>query len=139
MSNENDIESALRTAFLAAIPGAVGKTEFENVAFDPKGLTRWYSFYYIPNEPSVATVGQGGQDAYSGLVRVHIHIPTGSGKKDIETEGAALRSHFTPGQRLHYDSANVIIKGCGRIPGGPEDNCYTFKFSIRWESRLTRA
>lgn len=80
MSNPADIEKALRTAFIAALPASVGKTAFENQPFDPKGQRKWFAFHFLPNKPDVASLGLGGQDEHSGIAQIDIHIPKGTGK-----------------------------------------------------------
>ena len=139
MSNENDIESALRQAFLAAIPDAAAKTAFENQPLDPAGLEKWYAFHYMPNRPDVATLGTGGADAFTGVVQIDVNVPKGTGKGEIDADLAALRSAFTPGKRLVYESANVIVYGCGRVPGSSHENHYRFSISVSWECRLSRS
>lgn len=138
MSNETDIEAAMRNAFFVAIPAAVSNTALENQPFDKRGKAKWFAFHYIPNRPQVATLGAGGTDEFTGLVQIDINVELGKGKADVEADITALRSAFTPGQRVTYASANVIIRGCGRIPGRPIDGFYRYSISIPWETRLAR-
>lgn len=138
MSNPADIEKALRTAFIAALPASVGKTAFENQPFDPKGQRKWFAFHFLPNKPDVASLGLGGQDEHSGIAQIDIHIPKGTGKGDVDADFTALRSAFTPSQILSYGSAAVTIRSGGQIPGGPDEASYRYAFSISWETRLSR-
>lgn len=138
MSDPADIEKALRTAFIAALPASAGKTAFENQTFDPKGKPKWFAFHFLPNKPDVATLGLGGQDACTGIAQIDIHVPLGTGKEAVDADFLALRSAFTPSVLLRYGSAAVTIKSGGQIPGGPETESYKYIFSISWETRLSR-
>lgn len=135
----DDIESALRAAFLAAIPAATGNTAFENQLFDPAGKAKWYIFSFLPNQPQVATLGSGGQDAFTGICQIDVNIPAGRGKEGVKEDLDALRSAFTAGARFPYGSASVIIKSCGRNGVGRLVNgFFRFTVSIGWETRISR-
>lgn len=137
--SQSKIEPLLRAAFLAAIPAAVDNTAFENQPFDPKGKAKWYIFSFLPNSPQVATLGSGGQDAFTGIVQIDINIPAGDGKKGVEEDIDALRLAFTAGARFVNTPVNVIIKSCGRNGTGRKvDTFYRFTVTISWETRITR-
>lgn len=134
-----NIEDAIREAFLRAIPGASGNTAFENVAFDPGARKKWYIFSFLPNSPSVATLGNHGTDAFDGIAQIDINIPAGAGKDTIEEDIRALRTVFTAGARLLKMPVNVIVKSCGRNgPGRKVDGWHRFTVTIFWETRITR-
>lgn len=139
MSQPEDIESALRQAFLTAIPAAANLTAFENQKFDPKAKAKWYIFNFLPNEPTPKTLGDVGQDLYTGICQIDINVEPNKGKSDIDADMIALRSVFTAGARCAYSSAVVTIKSCGRKGGGRlVDSFYRFNVSISWECRLSR-
>lgn len=139
MTDPDDIESALRKGFIDALPDSVGKTAFENQPFDPKGKPRWFSFWYLPNDPTVATLGNVGQDRFDGICQIDLNIEPGKGKEGVAADILALRSLFTAGARLSYGSAVVTVKSCGRKGGGRlVGSFYRFTVSIAWESRISR-
>lgn len=133
------IETALRKAFLAAIPAAEGNTAFENVAFDPSTKDVWFSFSYIPNQPTVATLGDAGTDEITGLVQVDYNIKAGRGKQGLQAIENALRESFTAGKRFVEAGCIVRITSCGRNASGRlVDGFYRYIFSIVFESRIPR-
>jgi hypothetical protein len=138
MSADN-IESALRSAFLAAIPAAVGNTAFENQLFNPSNKSKWYIFSFMPNPPFVATLGSGGTDGFDGICQIDINVQAGRGKEGVAADIEALRLSFTAGARFPYGSASVIIKSCGQNGTGRLVNSFfRFTVSIGWETRLSR-
>lgn len=135
----DDIETALRNGYLAAVTDAETLTAFENVSFDSKDKDIWYQFHYLPNRPEVATLGSGGQDIVTGIVQIDVNIKLGSGKTGLKTVETALRSAFTAGARFTYASASVTINSCGRTGGGMKiRNHLRFPISISFESRISR-
>lgn len=138
--NPEDIETALRKLYLATIPDAANLTKFENEAFDPMGKPLWYAFHFLPNSPEVATLGSGGQDNFTGIVQVDINLPKDKGKSGLAQIMTALRLGFTAGTRSIHDSANVIIKSCGRSGNGsPFESWFRYHVTIQWECFLNRA
>ena len=136
---QSKIEPLLRAAFLAALPGAVNNTAFENQLFVSAGKEKWYIFSFLPNRPEVATLGSGGTDQISGLVQVDINIIAGKGKKGVDEDIDALRSVFTAGARFVNVPVNVICKSCGRNGTGRKvDGFYRFTVTIEWETRIPR-
>lgn len=136
--NPGNIENALRARFIAAIPGSVGKTAFENQPYDPKGNEKWYAFHFMPNEPDIVTLGLDGQDMFTGIAQIDLHVPLGSGKDTFAEFLAIIRAAFTPSVPLIYESTIVNIRSCGQIPGGQAKNSYRFSVSIGWEARMNR-
>ena len=136
---QSKIETLLRAAFLAALPGAVDNTAFENQPFTPAGKSKWYIFSFIPNRPEVASLGSGGTDEITGLVQIDINIIAGQGKKGVDEDIDALRSAFTAGARFVNVPVNVICKSCGRNGTGRiVDGFYRFTVTIEWETRIPR-
>lgn len=137
--NPDNIETALRKAFLAAVPAAVENTSFENVAFDPSTKDTWFMFSYIPNQPRVATLGDAGTDEITGIVQIDFNIKSGRGKEGFATVEAALRGAFTAGKRFVESGVVVRIMSCGRNGNGRVvDGFYRYAFTIGFESRIPR-
>jgi len=86
MSNPADIENALRQKLAEALPASVGNTAFENQPFSRKGKAKWFEFHFLPNAPDVATLGAGGQDEFTGIAQLDIHVPIGSGKEAVAAD-----------------------------------------------------
>lgn len=138
--NPEDIENALRAAFLVAIPAATGRTEFENQPFTPPGDgAPWYCFAFMPNAPTVATLGRDGQDWFTGICQIDVHVAKGSGRGEAVPIIRDLRAAFTPSSPILYGPVAVTVNSCGQVPGGVSDNSYRFSVSIAWEARLFRA
>jgi Bacteriophage related domain of unknown function len=134
------IEQCLRNWFLLTLPDAVGKTAFENQAFDPGALSMWYAFHYMPNMADVETLGVSGYDVITGIAQIDVHVKAGTGKSTVGADFALLRDAFTPRQRLVYQTADVIIERRGRVPGAPtRAGWHTYSFSIQWRAYTANA
>jgi hypothetical protein len=137
--NEAKIYKALRAGFLAAIPAAANITAFENQAFEEKGKPVWYGFNHLPNAPDVATLGDAGQDEFTGFIQVDMNIALGRGREGVDAFIAAMRSHFKAGSRLIEAPVNVIVTRCGQSGAGRVVNDW-FRVSVAvfYEARIAR-
>jgi hypothetical protein len=139
MSDPAKIEKALRAAFFAAIPTAANLTALENQSFDPAGKAKWYIFSFVPNVPEVATLGEIGQDAFTGFAQVDINIPEGSGKGNVDADFQTLRLALKAGTRLDYEGVGVTITSAGKSGSGRKVNGFhRTTFTILWQSRVSR-
>lgn len=137
--HEEKIYTALRKGFLAAIPSAANITAFENQKFDPAGKAVWYIFNHVPNQPDVATLGAGGQDAFTGFIQVDVNLPLGRGREGVENFVSAMRSAFKAGHRLIEPPVNVIVSRCGQSgPARRVDEWFRVSVAVFYEARISR-
>lgn len=98
----------------------------------------WASFYVIPSEPSVATLGAGGEDEFTGVAQVGLNFPLQQGVGPINAAYETLRAYFVAGKFLTYSDATVTVLRCGVSPVKQSDSYLQVFVSIYWRARLAR-
>ncbi len=130
------IDRALVAAYVA---GAFGlSTAYENEAFTPPTDTAWAELFVVPNQPSVATLGDAGSDAHDGIMQINLNYPAGSGRHKVAEMVDRLRAHFKAGARFDYHGQQVVVSSCGAGPGRQVDGCYQRVVTINWYARTPR-
>lgn len=125
------IQSALMIALTSMNLGL--EIDGENLTFDvPNDGSLWLKATNLPNLPSVATLGDEGQDLHNGIFQVDINAPIGTGTELILTYADLISAYFTAGRQLTYDDTVVRIVSCGRSNGRKVDNWYRVSMSIEW-------
>lgn len=138
-----NLEKALVNAYMAAVGYDTGTklpvTEWENVALKiAEGVTLWYSVVIQYAQPTVASLGNGGDDEVRGYLQIDINVPRGTGKGILIEKLAALRSYFTAGKRLPYDDAVAVVISTGSSPAREVDSWYRISASVFFYTHLTR-
>lgn len=114
------------------------KVAFENVAFTPPPSAPWASVFFLPNQPSVATLGAGGQDQVTGVMQIDLNYPTNSGEADILAKFEAIKNAFTVGVRPIYQGQEVSIRSCGRSQGRVVGNFYRISITVMFYAQINR-
>lgn len=138
-----NLEKALVTAYMTAVGySTVTKlpvTEWENLELQlPENCQLWYSVNIAYAQPTVASLGNGGDDEVRGYLQIDINVPRGSGKGILIEKLAALRSYFTAGKRLPYDDAVAVVISTGSSPAREVDSWYRISASVFFYTHLTR-
>ena len=110
----------------------------ENSPSKANGKEVFIGLTYLPNIPSVQTLGDGGEDELNGIMQLDIYAPMGKGEKEALDIVDALRSYFTAGRRFSYSGQEVVIENCGRTEGFISNNLFRIPVSVIWYSRLIR-
>ena len=130
------IDSALIQAFDDAgfgLPFAV-----ENESYTPVTGTPYAQLFILPNQPTVSTMGDSGQDLITGLMQVNLNYPVGDGSGLAKQKATAIRNVFKAGYRPSYDGQEVFITSSGRGIARNQDSWYQVVVNIIWEARVTR-
>lgn len=130
------VEQALLTAVgtaLNAIP-----TAYENVKFDKPSGSKWASVYFIPNLPSVETLGGAGQDMVDGIVQIDLNYPMDQGDATARADFETIRGSFKAGTRLTQSGQQAVVLSCGRSSGRPVDGWYRIVITIGWYALIPR-
>ena len=136
----SSVRSALVQAFidLKTAQGWDYEIITENRPKTPDGKSIYMGLTYLPNIPTVQTLGDGGEDDLNGLMQIDIYVPNGKGEKQALDIVDALRSYFTAGRRFSYSGQEVVIENCGRTEGFISNNLFRIPVSVIWYSRLIR-
>ena len=132
----SQVQTALFTAAVAAI-GAI-PTEYENVKFTPPVGAKWASLFFLPNVPTVATLGSTGQDEATGLIQIDLNYPLGTGNSAARTDFETIRAAFPAGSRHTSSGQTVMVTGCGRNQGQIVGNYFRVSISVFWNARIPR-
>lgn len=131
------IEAALRQAFSSggfALPVAQ-----ENVVYKPQAGTAWAELFIIPNRPAAVTLGDSGQDEYTGIMQVNLNYPLGEGSGLAAQKADEICAVFKGGAAFTYDSQTVHIRNSGKDRVAQNINgFYQTTLTITWYARYTR-
>lgn len=131
-----DVHTALRAAVVSAL-GSIS-TAYENVPFVPTANTKWAQVFFLPNDPSVSTLGAGGTDAVDGIVQITVNYPEGTGDDGPDNDTETMRGLFYAGRYLTSGSQTVKIVACGRGEGQLKDGWFSVPITITWQAWITR-
>ena len=93
---------------------------------------------FIFNQPSAATLGEGGEDNHDGFVQVLLKYPLGKGDKAIMEMADTIRNALTAGTKCQYGSQEVTIQNCGVGVFDELDGKYVTPITINWYARTRR-
>lgn len=134
----SNVYQALRVAYLEGNFFTSAKTEFENLAFTPPTAEAWASFYFVPSQPVVATLGTRGDDRYDGFVQIDLNYPLNSGANPVRAMGDSITNRFTAGRRFSYSGQEVVIVSCGCSQGRVVNSFYRVSVTVVFYAFVTR-
>lgn len=113
-------------------------TAYENVKFTPPASSKWARVFFMPNLPSVETLGEVGEDKVDGIVQVDLNYPMDSGDGAARDDFETFRGVFYAGSRPTKDSQQAVVLSCGRSSGRPVDGWYRVSITITWYALIPR-
>jgi len=136
--SDSKINSALIQAFVAGAFFAQDKTQWENAAFTPPTAEPWAAVYFVPSQPVVATLGQGGMDRHDGFFQIDINFPANTGTKQCSDKADSIQNAFTVGKGVSYSGQEVKIVSCGRSQGRIVNGFYRVSLTVVYYAHVTR-
>lgn len=118
---------------LAAVP-----TAYENEKFTKPSDAKWAEVFFLPNNPSVETLGADGEDRTDGLVQINMNYPVGTGGAAARNDFESIRAAFPAGARPAYNGQEAVILSCGRSSGRVVDGWYRVSITISWYALIPR-
>lgn len=106
----------------------------ENRAFTPAPGTAWAALFVIPNQPAVASLGNGGQDIHDGIFQIDLNYPSGAGEGLAKQKASAIRTYFYAGRAFTYSTQAVEVVSCGRGPARNVDSWYRVPVTVTWRA-----
>lgn len=107
--------------------------------FEPQTDQAWCEFRFLPNEPEPRTLGDQGEDEFTGVVNVILNYPLNSGIGDTMEKADQIKAAFKPGQRFIHDGQSVAVTRSGLARGGETgDGFYQSVFTISWRALAPR-
>ena len=99
---------------------------------------KWAEVFFMPNDPSVETLGAEGQDLTDGIVQINLNYPVGTGGAAARSDFENIRASFPAGARPAYNGQEAVILSCGRSPGRVVDGWYRVSITISWYALIPR-
>lgn len=116
------------------LPYAVENAPFEK----PTDGSPWASAFVLPNQPSVATLGDAGQDAHDGILQIDLNYPLLTGDAAVTAKADELAGFFKAGERLSHSGVQLTVTSCGRSRGREVDGWYRVSVTVAWFARVPR-
>ena len=131
-----DAEFALTEAITATLsPTACAR---ENVKFVKPTGAKWAELFWMANQPTGFTLGDTGEDMYSGIAQVDIHYPAGVGTELATTDVETFRAAFKAGHSFVHNFQAITVKNCGAPHRRKEDNWFIVSVTIGWYALVPR-
>jgi len=118
---------------LATIPCAR-----ENAPFTKPTDSKWAELFWIANQPEGYTLGDTGQDMYTGIVQLDLHYPAGTGDTAADTDVETFRAVFKAGHAFVHNYQAITVKNCGAPHRRKEDNWFILSVTIGWYALVPR-
>ena len=112
---------------------------FENHTYTPTDSVPWMRVDIIPNQPSVVTLGDVGQDEHDGFMQLTLNYPQNEGVGNALAKADEIRDIYTAGYKPVYDDQEVTVFSCGRSQGRQIDGWFTLIITIYWKARTFRS
>lgn len=127
-------------ALISAVSSVLGSTPacYENEPFAPPSGSKWAQVFFLPNTPSVETLGGNGEDFVDGVVQIDLNYPVQTGGAASRADFEAIRAAFPAGARPAYAGQEVIIRNCGRSAGRVVDGWFKVSITIAWYALIPR-
>ena len=111
-----------RAALLAAISHL---TPVSTAATLTNKADKYYRFIYLPSGDTPATLGDGGQDEYTGFVQIDVCSKVVLGFKAHSDMIHAARSAYSYSQPLTYGQTTVMVSSVTASPVPVDNDLYS--------------
>lgn len=98
----------------------------------------WAQYIFASRRPSVATLGVGGSDVVTGILRVDVRHPLDTGIGAGLALVDAFRTAMPAGTRLSFGGQEVSVLNIGADTGSVVDTWYRTNISIAFRAFLPR-
>ena len=127
------LQSAITTLATAGFPDTA--LAYENVPFEPRGLTKW-AYLVIGTDTDVATLGDVGEDGVNGQLRILLSYQQNTGTAVSLADTETIRGTFKAGYRPH---AAVVVKQATLGAGYASDGgWYRTVVAVHFWARIAR-
>lgn len=115
-------------------------TAYENVEFEHPNGTPWAAVFMLASPSNVGSLGDNGDDEFSGIFQIDLMYPLGEGIFRVNEAIDLIREEFKAGKYLTYSGGTqyVLINACSPAIRQKEDSFYRATISVEWETRINR-
>lgn len=126
-----EINAALVTAVQGAALGVpIG---WESKEFKPPAGQPYATVKNFPADKNVHSLGDRGEDNYSGFLQINVHVPENDGTSNLNKLSDKIDAHFKLGRVFTYKEQRVRIRYTTFTPGN-----YVISHTIYWDSLKQR-
>lgn len=111
-----------RAALLAAISHL---TPVSTAATLTDKADKYYRFIYLPSGDTPATMGDGGQDEYTGFAQIDVCSKAAKGLKTHSDMIHAARSAYSYSKPLTYGQTTVMVSSVTASPVPVDNDLYS--------------
>ena len=111
---------------------------YENRLFNPRSKGVFASVFYLPNTPTVRTVGDCGFNELTGVVQIDINIPQHAGEKILIDWERKAEIYFHTGRVFTNSGQTVIIINSAFTGARKKENFYKKSLSVAFRSDIKR-
>ena len=112
---------------------------YPNISFTPKINTEYAQLFIIPNQPYAVTLGNNGEDEYTGIMQINLNYPVNTGTLKINLKREEILARYKAGMKYKYEDQSVLITSAGQSAVGQVvDNYYRIPLTIEWIARTFR-
>ena len=130
------VHAALLSKASTALTGIT--FEHENAPVVKPANAKWARVFFLPNQPSVETLGSTGEDMADGIFQIDINYPLTTGATAADTDFETVRGNFKAGSTLTSSGQVVTIMNCGRSQGRLVDQWYRVSITVGWYALIAR-
>lgn len=133
---QGDIKKAL-TSYLIGLNLGIQLNFPNKTSKDPSGLPSGDVTFHFTN-PSVATLGDSGDDNHVGFMQILLKYPLDTGDGAIMEMADGIRSNFKAGRVCQYGDQKVTFSSCGIGNFDTLDGKFVNPITINWYARTRR-
>jgi hypothetical protein len=144
--NDTHIQEILTDVFLtlnefSGIPyikrdaqGKILNVYMPNVPFTEPQDKRFFSLYFMPNEPDTAGLGTEAENFWTGIFQIDVIVPIGAGLDEVNAKYDWITKLFQRGKSF----SDVMIIRTYRASHGPEAAFYRTVIRIEFQASLPK-
>ena len=114
------------------------KESYSNVHFPNSKFTvpqdkRWFDLTFRSNEPSDASLMEGSQYRFTGVLYIDIYAPVDKKEDEVEAKYKAIAKLFNDAELDYVDIMSVYISTKGN-----DADSYRLQVAINWEADIDK-
>ena len=113
--------------------GNYTNVHFPNVPFTAPQDKRWFDLTFINADPVDASIMEGSQYRFNGILRIDIYTPTDVGEDEAKTKYSWIAKLFNDAELEYVDIMKVYISTKGN-----DADCYRLQVTVDWEADIEK-
>lgn len=111
---------------------------WENEAFNAYDKNFWASVFYVPNQPSVSTLGNKGKDLLTGFMQIDFNVPENTGDKTQLSWEKKAGLYFYAGRSFSNNDQTVVVTSAGVSQGRNVNKFWRKSLTVAFRSHIKR-